>query len=296
VTLADHLRGTDHASALSAAYLARWYEMGWVDPETGCVRFAYRRPTAEFIEMPPGPWSDGWTFAFMHAWAPEYVRSLYPRQRDRHLPETLDRRRTGLPLHMADSTAGIGYFGILAAELGDTETVTKLLDFADANLSPTWTDGRLFYPRNDAATIDENGILRANSAMAGNALIPFARLLGENGLLNLHSRNWGKQVLSAVTIHAVDYDVAAVVQAVWDPQASTLHAGFEPGPQAKNGKASFRISALSRDHSYQVRRGNELLGELTLGAASDHFVWNEGEDPQILFDPRKPANFTISAR
>jgi hypothetical protein len=295
IILADHLRGTDHARALSEAYLKRWHEMGWVNPETGSVRYAYRRTDQQFIEMPPGPWSDGWTFAFMHAWAPDYVRSLYPRQRDRHVPDMMDRRRTGLPLHPADSTAGIGYFGVLAAEVGDTDTVRTLLDFADTNLSPTWIDGRLFYPRNDDPTIDSNGILRCNTAMAGNALIPFTRLLKENGLRSLHSRPWGKEGLSAVSIHSIDYDAAAVTQAIWREDARTLHVAFEPGPRAQQGTASFRVSGLDEDRDYVLRQNGQLIGSLSRGADKDAFHWQTGAEPEISFDPRRATEFQIEA-
>ncbi len=38
--------------------------------------------------------------------------------------------------------------------MGDTGTLTGLLTHADRYMNPTWSDGALHYPRNDARTDD----------------------------------------------------------------------------------------------------------------------------------------------
>lgn len=49
-------------------------------------------------------------------------------------------------------------------------------------------------------------------------------------------------------------------------------------------------------HVEQNGNGSPVLFVPGWSLPSGVFVWREGEDPQMFFDPRKPANFTISAR
>ena len=255
--LADHLTGQHYGAETRRRYLEGFDRSGFVHPDTDSVRFAYRtvdkKWLGESMGLGPNAWSDGWTGLFMYAWAPDYVRELYPVQRDRHLPDLLDRRRTGLPPHMAESSAGIGYWLPYAAELGDEESVSTLLAFADEHFSPEWRDGRLYYPRNDDTTIDDAGVLRLSSAMQGNALIPFGRLNVADGLLRLHNAPWTKEQLDEPHVVGVDYQAAGVSEAIWSAASKTLTVSFLPGP-LKLERSGFTVRGLENASAIHIRR------------------------------------------
>ncbi len=234
-------------------------------------------------QLGPHAWSDGWTGTFMYAWAPDYVRPLYALQRDRHVPNLLDRRLKGLAPHPADNIAGIGYWLPYAAELGDRDTVERLLRFADAHLSPVWRDGRYYYPRNDDARIGPDGVLRLNSALQGNALIAFGRLNVGDGLLRLHNGGWSAANLQEPFLADVDYLAAGVAEARWDAPTRTLVAAFRPGPIASS-RTEVSIRQLPRTTRATLSRDG--------GPGTPVAIAPDGT-AHIVFDPRAPTKLQL---
>jgi Linalool dehydratase/isomerase len=79
------------------------------------------------------------------------------------------------------------HFGRVAAwasEIGDEDTIGGLLDHADRFMNPSWQDGGLYCPRNDALT-DESGNRTEIEPMSGNVLLGYARLNVQDGLWTL---------------------------------------------------------------------------------------------------------------
>jgi hypothetical protein len=254
IMLADSINGTSHSQRVCERYLETFAQCGFVDPDTRSFRFALRKTAKgrQFLSGPPAPWADGWTGAFMAAWAPEYIDTIYPTHRDRHLPNLLDRRRTGVPPHVADATAGLGYFAVYAAKVGDAETVRTLLEFADRHYNPTWRDGACYYPRNDDARISPEGVLPMVSALAGNALIPFARLLGPRGLWSLHNRPWTAAERARPCIVDIDDRCVGVAQAQYIDERASIHLTLEPG-MVPSADCRFGVQGLRASETVTLR-------------------------------------------
>jgi hypothetical protein len=293
--LSDELAASTYSQEVRTKYLEQFNRLGYVDANTKSFRLAYRRSTRAWLPDVPMVWADGWTGTFMHGWAPEYVEALYPAQRDRHLPNVLDRRRTGTKLHVADSTAGLGYLVGYAAELGDRATVDTLLGFADEHLGGAWHDGRYYYPRNDDTRVDDRGVLRLNSALQGNALIPFGRLNVGGGLWRLHNRPWSESDLRQPHIINVDYAAAGVSEAYYDSARRTLSVAFLPGPLAVP-RSSFDVVGLDPRVTYKASRDGRAVGEFVSGAAERDGIARSADGVlRVQLDPRKPARFTVAA-
>lgn len=297
--LSDHLTGTDLGAIVRKRYLEGFKSFGYVDPDTGSVRFAYRTVDetwlGQSLGLGPHAWSDGWTGTFMYPWAPDYVRSLYPRQRDRHVPYLLDRRQEGLRPHLMDNLAGIGYWLPYAAELGDRTTQEALLAYADKHLAPVWRDGRYYYPRNDDASIDKEGVLRLNSCLQGNALIPFGRLNVADGLLRLHNNPWSEAFLQSPEVCKVDTLVTGVSEAAWDEETLRLRLAFLPGPVgARSTVVAVRGLPEQRNLKIVDARGGAVRFCNANGAPSGESTAATGPEVQLTFDPRATLDFSIA--
>ncbi len=121
---------------------------------------------------------------------------------------------------VVNDTCDHGWTAVWASEMGDTPTLQGLLTHADRYMSPTWRDGGLYYPRNDAAQ-DADGNCTLVEPLTGNALLAYARLNVPDGLWHLYNQPWDRSHFDepALTRVASDLDVT---QAVFDDQAGTL--------------------------------------------------------------------------
>jgi hypothetical protein len=158
-----------------------------------------------------------------------------------------------------------------------------------------WQEGRYFYPRNDDTTIDDEGVLRLNSAIQGNALIPFGRLNVADGLLRVHNAPWTGKDLSDPHITDVDYAAAGVSQAQWSDENGALTVAFLPGP-LKVARTSFTVRGL--EDRQEVRLQHDGLAPLVLkrGAPeAEGMVFGADGLIRISFDPRAPARFQVRA-
>jgi hypothetical protein len=294
LVLADHLYGTQYGEEVRERYLTEFHKLGFVDEATGSVKFAVRRAQHQFVEGPPMAWADAWTGLFMHAWAPEYVANLYGAQRDRHVPNILDRRSTGLPLHPAESGAALGYFAPYAAELGDEETVARLLEFADAHYAPVWREGRYLYPRNDDASVDAAGVARQVAALAGNALIPFGRLHRADGLRRLHAELWTDEVRAQPELTRVDYAASGVSEAYFDATRRELSISLVPGPLATRS-ATFAVQRFDAARPVAVAIDGRMHGEIASGTERGAITRSAGGELVVTYDARRAARWSFIA-
>jgi hypothetical protein len=103
-------------------------------------------------------------------------------------------------------TADHGWVAAWASEMGDEGTRDGVLAYADKYLSPTHSDGGLYYPRNDTL-YDDSGHYVEVDPMAGNVLFAYARLNVADGLWRLYNQPWDAAHFSEPAITAVGDDI-----------------------------------------------------------------------------------------
>lgn len=224
----DFMKGTSRAQEATEGYLKAWEEFGMVD---GGGHFTVHVVTDLKMPIPnalPWLWSDAWLAALMHAWNPEFVRQHYPPMLEHFLipgPDDTCAVRLWEPVDVrgTPATADTGDFGwaaVAASELGDEKTLRGLLGHADRFMNPTWRDGGLHYPRNDAR-YDDEGILRKVEPITSNTLLPYARLNVPNGLHTFYHHPWTRSHFSEPLITEVS-DNLDVLEARFAPAESEL--------------------------------------------------------------------------
>ena len=266
----DYLYGTHFAQDVMPKYKAVWLEKGYVDPATKSY-MQVRLQRQDKVLYGAEAWGDGWTGVFMHAWDKEYVESLYPFQKARHIDWLLH----GKPptLAKADRTPweariGFGMFAILASEIGDKQMRDSMLDYVDRNWAPVWEGGQYYYPRNDDMTLDKNGISHAVDNLAANALIPMARLDVPNGVWALYNHPWSENHLAQPYITGVDLLTTSVSQAVYVPEKRALLVTVVAGP-IKAKQVSFKVGNLDRARGYNVWKDGKIVGQINGSGAGN---------------------------
>jgi len=270
--LLDQRRGTHYFPEVSAAYLKTLEEQQFINPENGSSMLFKmvkqgRKVPAEMA------WNDGWTGLFLHAWAPEKVREVYPKLRQKYV------------VPQADGTAVIpftkpspywswdnGFFTALAAETGDRETAQAMLAYADRQWSPTWVDGGLHYPRNDDyesasgrgySDRERFSSPRVNT-LTGNALLGLARMNAGEGLFKMFERPWSHEHFRQPYITGVAYPQIQVTRAIYDDAKGALVVRLHAA-QASTARLSVHQLVASAD--YAVLVNGSLAGRVQSGRA-----------------------------
>lgn len=102
-------------------------------------------------------------------------------------------KTTATPQEKAnDKNPSFGYVSSWVSELGREDILAGLLDYADKNLSPTWEDGGLFYPRNDDQGLDWTYM----DPFTGNTAIAYARLNVPDGQKKMFDEPWTRDFLA----------------------------------------------------------------------------------------------------
>lgn len=89
----------------------------------------------------------------------------------------------------------LGYLAQWFSELGKEELLNGILDYADKHLNPTWVDGGLYYPRNDALVNDEYDWCFVDPK-TGNASIGYGRLNVQDGQKKMYENPWTSATLA----------------------------------------------------------------------------------------------------
>jgi hypothetical protein len=219
--LSDILHGTDRATEVTEGYLKAWSDFGLLDERENFMVLLAMDSKTPIGNPGDAAWSNAWLAAMMHAWSPALVERVYPTQIKRALIPGDD---GALGVRLWDPV-DVRWAAACASELGDAETLHGLLAHADRYMNPTWRDGGLYYPRNDAR-YDERGILRQVEPITGNALLPYARLNVANGLNLFYNQPWGRDHFAEPLITHVS-ETANVVEARFE-NARTLRFAIEP--------------------------------------------------------------------
>lgn len=275
--LLDHRHGTNYFANVSSRYLRAFEEQQFFDADNGSSMFfkmikQNRKIPAEM------PWNDGWAGLFMHGWAPEKVRQVYPLLKRKYVVQQADGSAV-IPFQKPSRfwSWDNGFFAALAAEVGDHETAEGILAYADQHWAPTWQDSGLYYPRNDAFEVTPgqgNGTPqrftspRVNT-LTGNALVGLARINVANGLLSMFRNPWTAQHFRQPHIADVSGPNVQVSRAIYDAGEGALIVQLR---QASNGpkveRASLSVRNLSRGATHRVLLNGDLVGQVRDGSAS----------------------------
>ncbi|GKT92415.1 hypothetical protein Ct61P_10265 [Colletotrichum tofieldiae] len=268
----DELKGTKIADEVTTGYVKAWDDYGGRIDSNGILRF-YLVQHIQMVIPSVGPGVEAWCLMLMHSWNPDFVEKIYedrkPNWFRHHGDGTLSVAVSPLtgPVEGADQLLRGGEHGwvaAVAAEMGDEETLNRLLRFADDRLSPRFERGGLMYPRSDTM-FDERGNYILSSPMQSNALFPLARLNVRNGFQRLYEHPWSPrsnhQHYEEPALSEVHFSID-VYRAVYVADKHRLLfdvAAFEAGA---SGRFIFH-ACLAEEIGPWTRRGSGLLREAT---------------------------------
>ncbi|MBP1881852.1 hypothetical protein [Sinorhizobium mexicanum] len=286
----DLVYGGSIAEEVTREYEAAWKEFGRIG-ENG----HYHIMLAEDTRVPRAnaaayPWVDAWLGTLMNMWNREFVRENYPRQVRDYLIGSADGllsvRSTPRPSIKGETVVNddcdFGWVAAWASEMGDEETLSGLLRYADRYLSPNWRDGGLYYPRNDVEG-DEFGSRLLVEPQTGNVLLGYSRLNVADGLWKLYNEPWSKERFKQPAFREAADDIDVSV-AFYDAADRTLHLAMG---RSRDRKGTGRVGlgpvpsearwALGCDGvEVALGRGNEIL--------SSAFDTLSASDGMIRFD------------
>lgn len=293
----DQTHGTSYAADVMPKFAAAWVNRGYTDPTTKQnVWFIYanQRKSAG----PGSPQLDGWAGAWMHAWDPDLMRTIYPGQRDRYVGQYLSGAYAEHvpPENKGMLSFGLGQIAFMAAENGDQETRMKLLDYAEKNFNPKWEDGTYYYPRNDDYKRDSEGNSHGVDSWSGNALLALTRLDTGGGFQRVYHSPWGKAQLDAPQITDVDYLLVNVSQAFYDEKKKALILAIKPGPVA-TPRTTFVVHNLDPAAAYTLVKDGHAVGTISRKAtASDSgAAWKPDGGLAITTDLTSAHSFVLVA-
>ncbi|KAL2848889.1 hypothetical protein BJY01DRAFT_233735 [Aspergillus pseudoustus] len=229
--LHDELNGGDTAGEVTRGYVKAWEKYGGSVDSNGDYRCLVAKHIDQVIPS-PGAGMDAWCATLMHSWNPEFVNRHYEAQLKkcliRHGDGTLSvkvnsARAMSANLSSLLQSGDFGWVAALASEMGDDESLSGLLAYADKNLSPRIQNGGLTYARSDDL-VDDNGNYARSSPIQANALLPLARLNVLNGFQRLYANPWSpknSQHYQEPALTDVDFAID-VYRAVYVAKSRTL--------------------------------------------------------------------------
>jgi len=259
----DQTHGTHYSSDVMPKFAAAWVRKNYTNPATRQnVHFIYARQGR--AEKDGTPVLDGWAGAWMHAWNPQMMQTIYPPQRDLYVPAFLSGKFTHQVPDMNKGMISIGYgqVAFMAAEMGDQDSRQKLLDYAEANFHPVWEDGAYYYPRSDDFKTDAAGNSHGVSSWTGNVLLALARLDKGGGFYRLYHEPWTTVELNSPQVTDIDALLVNVSQAFYDAKKHALIITLKPGPVASKS-TSFVVRGLRRDAAYTVVEDGAVVGQIS---------------------------------
>ncbi|MEA2625893.1 MAG: hypothetical protein QOD06_1938 [Candidatus Binatota bacterium] len=224
----DLVTGGSTAEEVTRGYEQAWLQFGRLDAGGHYNMMLLADTKTVLPNEGKTPWVDAWCGTLMNMWNREFVRANYPRQ----VRELLDRGRDGtmsvrstsprevMGQRVVADSCDFGWVATWASEMGDSETLDGLLAHADRHMAPTWGDGGLYYPRNDAET-DAQGNRTLVEPLTGNALLGYARLNVPDGLWRLYNEPWDRSHFTEPALAAVARDID-VSEAFFDRAKRTL--------------------------------------------------------------------------
>lgn len=255
----DLVFGGDTATEVTNGYVKAWEEFGLVNA-SGHFNMMVQERERHLITAQDAPWVDFWLGALMHAWKPDLVKLHYPRHMARWSAEGPDDTlwiKPAIPLATnappLTSARDFGWAAVCASEVGDVESLSRLLGYADRYLRPTWSDGGYFYARHDE-WLDAEGRLTAMDPHTGNALLNYARLNVPDGLRKLYDGPWDDRHFAEPAL--VEMTPTLDVRRAWfDPERNAL--ALTVAPFGVNGHARLEIAHGLRSGALSLWRDGE---------------------------------------
>lgn len=265
---ADLRKGTSIADEATQSYRAAWEEKGFLSDE-GWFHDWWRIGQDELV-APTGVGGSAAAGAVMNAWNRDFVRgiyrdqlrgtlkygpdglvSLYPNSVVPQVREALANGHSldgiedrGFPWPMPD----FGYVAMLLSEMGDPD-LAGLLAYADRHMSPTWSNGGLYYPRNDQAYDGEGNLVRMDR-LTGNATLAYSRLNVPDGLWALYNKPWGPDHFTCPALQRIVPQVD-VTRAVYDREAGLLVLTLQPRDHGQQ-HVSIDIGPVAADANWTL--------------------------------------------
>ncbi|MEA4863337.1 MAG: hypothetical protein AB7F40_09845 [Victivallaceae bacterium] len=331
----DYLHGTRYYDA-AAPLFKKWFEEVLLNQKTHEIAFAYLIKQGYVLaqwhpelgnvldaKLIPAvkegkislnsPCNDGWVGAFMHAWAPEVIEKQYPYIRKYFVvvnPDGSEAVRED-KMFLPDF---LGFYTLLAAEMGDEETKIKLLERADKLYDPVWEDGTYHYkyfdtdyafgakPDDDkkaekpekcccaekeketekthvAVPMGSLGLGKCckekfQSDNVQDRLFGMARALPPSGLLKMYSEPFDRQHFSEPKITDVDITAVILKRAIYDRAKAALVVSTIGG--GSDGETGFKVVNLSPDRKYVLTDNGRRMAEI--GGVREYQVKFNGKD------------------
>ena len=243
-------------------------------------------------------WGDGWNGHAQHVWDKAYIEKIYPNQKKLYMPSMLQ----GEPGEDMGSYVSFdfGWFALLASEVGDTETVQTMVDYADKHFQPTWKDGGYYYPTTPDYQYnfnrDEKGFIKNVGPVTGNVLIGFTSINPKDGLWQIYNKPFNKSHFLNPYITQVEYLEANVTQAIYDTKKEALILTLGPGP-VKSETTSFTVRQLDPLITYKLIIDGQVQGEINAskGIALPNINWQSDGSLQITIVLDKMRSFVLKA-
>jgi hypothetical protein len=270
--LHDMVYGGDTAKEVTNGYLRAWSEFGILDRSGHYNILAQEREHA-LVARPPLPWADFWLGSLMHAWNPDFVKANYPRHMEHWSKKGPDNTLWIEPAippigfgKELSNARDFGWAAVCASEVGDTDTLQRLLAYADRFLNPSWQEGAYFYRRRDG-WFDEDGLLSAMDPHTGNALLAYARLNVPDGLRKIYERPWEENHFHnpALVDMPDDLDVRG---AFYDVGSNTLLLNFRGGKVQAN-RVDLVVNNVWNRGDWTLHLADEQVGSGTSTIPSD---------------------------
>lgn len=195
--------------------------------------------------------ANGWTGLFMHAWKPAYIEAEYPFWVKRHV---IDKGNGVAELKWEnwEPLVQVGFFAALAAEMGDTATRDKLLNYADRKYRPEWAGGTFHYPYN----------LRRGATDLTDRTLAMARALPKDGMLTLHTKPFAASHFDEPAVRKVDFPKVALTRAVYDASKEALVMTVVAGSQLF-GSTQLEVYRLDPNRRYEVYVDGKMVRTLS---------------------------------
>jgi hypothetical protein len=231
----------------------------------------------------------------MHAWNPEFVKTNYPRQIERWSKDGPDGT---LWIDPAIPPAGfgkelsnardLGWAAACASEVGDADTLQRLLAYSDQFLNPVWQDGAYFYQRRDG-WFDQGGRFIAMDPHTGNALLAYARLNVPDGLRKLYGKPWDDGHFREPALVDMPDDVD-VCGARYDADSTTLWLNLRMSGSTA-GAANIGIGNVWDRGDWSLQLDGETVGYGTGTAprGGTGIAMRRAEDTLLIECPLSPA-------
>ncbi|WP_133251041.1 linalool dehydratase/isomerase domain-containing protein [Mycobacterium montefiorense] len=258
--LHDLVTGENVAAEVTRSYERAWSTFGRLDSTGHYNMYLAQDSRTTVPNRPMSAWVDAWCGMLMNMWNRDFVRANYPRQVKDLLVDGPDQTKFVHPepkvevmgQQLITDSCNFGWVATWASEMGDAATLDGLLSHADRYMSPTWRDGGLYYPRNDA-DCDAHGNRTLMEPLTGNVLLGYARLNVPDGIWKLYNQPWGTAHFAEPALTVVAGDI------------SVSQARFTPA----SGILKFRIQR------HGERRGD---GFVVLGNVADQAPWSLREN------------------